>query len=146
MNREMKDSGINWIGLIPKSWEVVPHKYVMRKEKNICDKYEGQDILSLTMRGVIVRDLTNPSGKMPATFDGYQIVRPGNLLLCLFDIDVTPRCVGLINNDGLTSPAYSQFVLKNNYNAKYYYYLLRMIDDKNHFCIYQKLKKLFNRN
>lgn len=133
MSREMRESGISWIGSVPKSWKVVPHKYVMRKEKHICDRYEGQDILSLTMRGVIVRDLINPSGKMPATFDGYQRVRSGNLLLCLFDIDVTPRCVGLINNDGLTSPAYSQFALKNNYSAKYYYYLLRMIDDKKSF-------------
>lgn len=133
MIRAMKDSGIEWIGEIPHTWEVKRHKYVMYKIKEICPKYNGENIISLTMNGVIIRDLDNPKGKMPVTFDGYQKVYCGNLLLCLFDIDVTPRCVGLIQNDGLTSPAYSQFVIKDDNSAKYYDYLLRMIDDKKAF-------------
>lgn len=82
------------------------------------------------MRGVIVRDLINPTGKMPATFDGYQYVEKGNLLLCLFDIDVTPRCVGVVKNNGLTSPAYSRYILRNQESLEYYNYLLTYLDDK----------------
>ena len=55
--REKKDSGIPWIGEIPKDWSVVPHKRVMYKVKEIQEHYNGENILSLTMRGVIVRDL-----------------------------------------------------------------------------------------
>lgn len=127
--RKMKDSGVEWIGEVPEEWEVLPHKYVMHKEKNICEHYTGESILSLTMNGVIVRDL-NAGGKMPTTFDGYQYVEPDDMLLCLFDIDVTPRCVGVVHNCGITSPAYSCFkVHKGFYNA-YYDYLLRFIDDE----------------
>lgn len=125
---EMKDSGIEWCGKIPISWNVMPNKYVMHKKKEICPKYNGEDILSLTMDGVIVRDL-DAGGKMPASFDGYQRVHPHNLLMCLFDYDVTPRCIGLIQNEGLTSPAYSQFVMKNGNDARYYYYYYLMIDN-----------------
>lgn len=128
MSREMKHSGIPWIGEIPISWEVMPHKRVMHKIKEIQEHYNGEDILSLTMRGVIVRDL-DAGGKMPTSFDGYQKVYPNNLLQCLFDIDVTPRCVGLIKNEGLTSPAYSQFEMHSNAYAPYYDYLLRYMDD-----------------
>ena len=124
----MKDSGIEWCGMVPEDWNVVPNKYVMYKKKDLCTKYNGEDILSLTMEGVIVRDL-DAGGKMPATFDGYQIIHPNNLLMCLFDYDVTPRCIGLIKNEGLTSPAYSQFILKNGNVAKYYYYYYLMIDN-----------------
>lgn len=124
---EMKDSGIEWIGSIPAHWDVMPNKYIMHKEKDICPIYQGEDILSLTMNGVIVRDL-DAGGKMPKTFDGYQKIRKGNLLMCLFDIDVTPRCIGIINSDGLTSPAYSQFVLHSNATANYYYYYYLMLD------------------
>ena len=99
----------------------------MHKEKIICPIYQNEDILSLTMNGVIVRDL-DAGGKMPKTFDGYQKIRKGNLLMCLFDIDVTPRCIGIINSDGLTSPAYSQFILHNNATANYYYYYYLMLD------------------
>lgn len=124
----MKDSGITWCGQIPNNWDVMPNKYVMYKKKELCPVYNGEDILSLTMDGVVVRNL-EAGGKMPATFDGYQIVYPNNLLMCLFDYDVTPRCIGLIKNKGLTSPAYSQFVMKNGNNPKYYYYYYLMIDN-----------------
>lgn len=126
--REMKDSGIEWIGQIPTNWDVVPHKRVMHKVKEICEQYNGEDIISLTMNGVIKRDLT-AGGKMPTSFDGYQYVKPNDLLLCLFDIDVTPRCVGVVKDYGVTSPAYSRFVMHDGYYNAYYDYLLRAIDD-----------------
>lgn len=128
--REMKNSGVAWIGDVPENWETIPNKYLMRKVKTICQKYSNEDVLSLTMNGVIKRDLDNPSGKMPSTFDGYQFVYAGNLLMCLFDIDVTPRCIGLIENDGITSPAYSQFELKRNAFNRYYYYYYLYLDNK----------------
>lgn len=128
MSREMKHSGIPWIGDIPKHWEVMPHKRIMHKEKEIQEYYDGESILSLTMRGIIARDL-EAGGKMPTTFDGYQKVYVNDLLQCLFDIDVTPRCVGLVRQDGLVSPAYSRFVMDANAYAPYYDYLLRFMDD-----------------
>ena len=122
---EMKDSGIEWVGKIPQNWEVMPNKYFITKRKDICPTYNGENILSLTMNGVIVRDL-DAGGKMPTTFDGYQRLSAGNLLMCLFDIDVTPRCIGLIKCDGVTSPAYSQYIVKNKAYAPFYnyYYLI----------------------
>lgn len=126
--REMKDSGIEWIHDIPDSWDVMPNKYLMHKIKRIRPVYGGEDILSLTMKGVIIRDL-DAGGKMPTSFDGYQELYPGNLLMCLFDIDVTPRCVGLIKQFGLSSPAYSQFVLNDGVDAAYYCYYYTMLDN-----------------
>lgn len=106
----------------------MPNKYLMWKKKRICPVYNGEDIISLSMNGVIVRDL-DAGGKMPTSFDGYQYIESGNLLMCLFDIDVTPRCIGLIKCNGLTSPAYSQFVLTNRANAGYYNYYYTMLDN-----------------
>lgn len=126
--REMKDSGLPWIGTVPVHWEIKPNKYLMKKLKQIQPIYDGEDIISLTVNGVIKRDLDNPSGKMPTSFDGYQFVYPGNLLMCLFDIDVTPRCIGLIKDFGLTSPAYSQFVINQDIEAAYYYYYYLNLD------------------
>lgn len=121
------DSQIPYVGAIPSHWKTAPNKRVMHKEKRICDSYAGQDIISLTMKGAIVRDL-GAGGKMPTTFDGYQFVYPGELLMCLFDIDVTPRCVGRVYNEGLTSPAYSNFVLHDNADLGYFFYYYLMLD------------------
>lgn len=125
----MKESGIEWVGLIPDTWSVIPNKYVMHKEKNLCEKWSGEDVMSLTMNGVIVRDLQNPTGKMPATFDGYQYVENGDLLMCLFDIDVTPRCVGRVTHAGVISPAYSNFKVHDNASRDYFYHYYLMVDN-----------------
>lgn len=124
----MKDSGIEWVGEIPNHWVVMPNKYLMRKQKVVYPIYKGQAILSLTMKGVIERDL-DAGGKMPSSFDGYQYVKSGNLLLCLFDIDVTPRCAGLILQDGVTSPAYSQYIMRQKAYAPFYSYYYVMVDN-----------------
>ena len=123
----MKECSVSWARQIPQHWKVVPNKHLMTKIKNICPIYKGEDILSLTMYGVIVRDL-DAGGKMPSSFDGYQYIKKGNLLMCLFDIDVTPRCIGIIKQNGITSPAYSQFKMKKIANARFYYYYYLMLD------------------
>lgn len=123
----MKECSVSWARQIPQHWKVMPNKHLMTKIKNICPIYKGEDILSLTMYGVIVRDL-DAGGKMPSSFDGYQYIKKGNLLMCLFDIDVTPRCIGIIKQNGITSPAYSQFKMKKITNARFYYYYYLMLD------------------
>lgn len=128
-NISFKNTNIEWAPTIPSHWRIMPNKYVMKKKKEICNEYKNENIISLSMNGVLVRDLT-AGGKMPSTFDGYQYVYPGNLLMCLFDYDVTPRCIGLIKDLGITSPAYSQFEMENNNNSAYYYYYYLMIDTK----------------
>ena len=125
----LKDSGVDWIGQIPEGWGVKKHKYIMSKTKTLCSHYSGQKILSLTRQGVISRDVESGKGKMPASFDGYQFLTRGDLLLCLFDIDVTPRCVGVVESDGLTSPAYSRFKVSEDSSVYYYYYLFLAMDD-----------------
>lgn len=127
-NVAMKDSGIEWVGQCPAHWKIMANKYVMKRIKHIKMVYENEDILSLTKKGVIVRGV-EAGGKMPTSFDGYQILYPNNLLMCLFDYDVTPRCIGLIKNNGLSSPAYSQFIMKNQNCETYYYYYYLMIDN-----------------
>lgn len=127
----MKDSGVEWIGEIPEDWEIVKLKVSLDRKKELVSNYNGQDILSLTMQGVIKRDLVNPTGKMPSSFEGYQIIEKNSLIACLFDIDVTPRCIGISSFEGLTSPAYTQFQIKKGFYLKYvYYYLLFLDNDK----------------
>ena len=127
---KQKDSCLDWVGAIPAHWDVVEQKWLMRKVKNICEHYQGENVLSLTTNGVIVRDVASGKGKFPATFDGYQYIAEGNLILCLFDIDVTPRCVGLAKINGVISPAYCQFEMRDGADARFYDYYLRAIDDR----------------
>ena len=128
---------IPWIVDLPKSWEIKPTKYLIKKIKEIIPFYNDEDVISLSMNGVHIRDL-DAGGKMPKSFYGYQKVKPGDLLMCLFDIDVTPRCVGVVNDDGITSPAYSRFKMEDGVNVKYYYYFFLVLDNTKELVYFSK--------
>ena len=56
-NREMKDSGIEWIGKTPEEWKILKTKYVFKIKKDIANE-EGYQVLSITQRGIIPKDLS----------------------------------------------------------------------------------------
>ncbi len=124
-------TGIPWMPEIPSDWGLKRIKLLFDFNKNIVGKTSADyDVLSLTTKGVIKRDLESGKGKFPASFDGYQIVKPNSIMLCLFDMDVTPRVVGHVNDDGIISAAYTNIIPKIGINSKYYYYYF-LLQDKN---------------
>src|SRR5699024_9066053 len=123
------NSEVEWVGEIPETWETRRLKVALTRIRELNKEYDGENILSLTKEGVVIRDLINPTGKMPTTFDGYQKIDKGNLITCLFDIDVTPRCVGIANDNGLTSPAYTQYKINKKFDTKFIFYYLLMLDN-----------------
>lgn len=130
---EMKDSGVEWIGKIPKNWNVKRNKNLFKINKHIVgEKSTEYKVLSLTLKGVIERDLSDNAGKIPATFDGYQIIDKDSLLLCLFDMDVTPRISGYVPKKGIVSPAYTNIDrIGDEINNKFYsYWFLKMDFEK----------------
>lgn len=130
---EMKDSGVEWIGKIPLYWNVKRNKNLYEINKNLVgNKSSEYKVLSLTLRGVIERDFADNAGKIPASFDGYQIIDKNSILLCLFDMDVTPRISGYVPQKGIVSPAYTNINATNEQvNNKFYsYWFLRMDFEK----------------
>lgn len=112
--REMKDSGIAWVGEIPKEWSVNRAKYCFVNTKEVAgcrsDQYER---LALTMNGVIKRSKEDSNGLQPEKFETYQILRPDELVFKLIDLqNVSTSRVGLSPYLGLVSPAY--IILKSN--------------------------------
>lgn len=128
MTRKMKDSGIEWIGEIPENWEVVKNKYVFNRVKEIINnKWEKTQLLSLTTKGIIEKDINNLEGKLPESFSTYQVVKKGDLILCLFDLDISAVFNGLSSYYGMISPAYKRYVLKISGDIRYYNYLFDFI-------------------
>ncbi len=145
---EYKDSGLPWVGKVPQHWDLAPNKSLLRIRKEIVGAESSNfTLLSLTKRGIIKRDLENPEGKFPASFDTYQRVRPGDLIYCLFDIDETPRTVGLSNLDGMITGAYTCFeTIKPEFSEFIYFYYLSMDMHKSLKPLYSGLRKVITKN
>ena len=141
---EYKDSGVKWLGEIPSHWDMLAIKHILKLKKNIVGKQSSQfDLLSLTLKGVVKRDMENPEGKFPASFDAYQIVEPNDFIFCNFDNEETPRAVGLSPYKGMITGAYDVLFRKNSkLTDKFLIYYFLYIDDAKRFKpLYKGLRK-----
>jgi len=126
---QFKDSGVKWLGEIPNHWEALSNKYIFKLNKNLVGKKSSEyDLLSLTLNGVIKRDMENPQGKFPAEFDTYQEVKKGDFIFCLFDVEETPRTVGLSGFDGMITGAYTVMQVNKNFDNRFLYYFYLNLD------------------
>ena len=109
----------------------------LKLRKNVVGKRSNEyDLLSLSLKGVIKRDMENPEGKFPAEFDTYQEVKEGDFIFCLFDVEETPRTVGLSSYHGMITGAYTIFET-NNVDKKFIYYFYLNLDSN------KRLKPLY---
>ena len=137
--REMKDSGVPWIGKIPLKWNVHRNKDGFINTKTIVGEHsKNTPLLSLTTKGIKLKDIDNPEGKQPESFDTYQCVEINDLVMCLFDLDISAVFSGLSSYDGMISPAYKVLKCNKRVIAKYADYWFRYIFDGRKFNQYAK--------
>ncbi len=123
-----KSVNLHWLKEIPTHWNLQRNKNIFTELKNEVGSNSGDYVLlSLTLKGVILRDMEG-GGKFPQRFDKYKIVQKGNMIFCLFDMDETPRTVGLSGYDGMITGAYTIMKI-NNINPGYVYYYYLALDN-----------------
>lgn len=118
-----------WLREIPSHWSIWRNKNVFTEMKaEVGENSAEYTLLSLTLNGIIPRDVASGKGKFPEKFDKYKVVESGNMAFCLFDIDETPRTVGLSQYDGMLTGAYT-IMRVNNINSRYVYYYYLALDN-----------------
>lgn len=138
---KLKQTGISWIGSVPQHWERCRCKDVLTETKLLVGNGK-HTLLSLTTNGVIVRDLSEGKGKFPKDFNTYKVVKPNDLVFCLFDVDETPRTVGLVHNHGMLTGAYNVFETKNVDTSFLYHYFIALDNRKALRPLYKGLRKV----
>lgn len=122
---ELKNSGDKAFGMIPKHWDMKKIKRLFSITKNIAGE-EGHQILSITQRGIIPKDISKNEGQMAADYSGYQFVNVGDF--AMNHMDLLTGWVDISKYNGVTSPDYRVFVLKeaDKNNKQYYLYVMQM--------------------
>lgn len=127
---EMKDSGIEWVGNIPAHWDVRPLYYYFaeRKKKNYLG--QEQNLLSLSYGKVIRKDINTSEGLLPDSFNGYNIIESGDIVLRLTDLQNDKRSLrtGLVKEHGIITSAYVTLKAAKEVVPEYFHYLLHAYD------------------
>jgi len=131
-NVRMKDSGIPWIGMIPEHWETRTLSQMARVHFISNKNVHHQNLLSLSYGKIVCKDINTTEGLLPASFDNFQIVEDGNIVLRLTDLqnDHKSLRVGLSTQEGIITSAYLAIEAFTGILPKYLYFLLHSIDVK----------------
>tara|TARA_B100000579_G_scaffold96536_1_gene76476 strand:- start:371 stop:1633 length:1263 start_codon:yes stop_codon:yes gene_type:complete len=121
-NAEMKDSGVEWIGKIPKHWEVQKIT-TLYSQSSIRGHQNEQNLSVFRDYGVVRRDDYENKNVLPEDLSNYKLVRKGDLVLN--KMKTWMGSLGVSDFQGIVSPAY--YVLTPNFNffAGYLHHLLR---------------------
>lgn len=128
--REMKDSGIEWIGAIPAMWQIHPLYYYFceRKCRNTLGK--ENNLLSLSYGRIIRKDINTVDGLLPENYNGYNIIEKGDIVLRLTDLqnDKHSLRTGLVREHGIITSAYITIKANCELVPEFFQYLLHSYD------------------
>jgi type I restriction enzyme S subunit len=126
----LKPSGVLWVDRVPDHWSMTPNRSLFRLRKVLVGSLHNEyQVLSLTKRGVIVRDM-DAGGKFFREWERAQEVRAGDIVFCFFDVDETPRTIGLSPALGMISPDYTVMECRDPLVASYLECFYLAMDDQ----------------
>lgn len=127
---EMRDSGIEWIGMIPITWGIHPLYYYFGERKAKNYELKEQNLLSLSYGKIVRKDINANGGLLPASFSTYNVVEADDIIIRPTDLQNDKRSLrtGLVTEHGIITSAYIDLMPKSGVNSKYFYYLLHAYD------------------
>lgn len=127
---EMKDSGIQWIGMIPAHWPVHPVYTYFGERKNKNRLGVEDNLLSLSYGRVIRKDINTSDGLLPESFNTYNIVEAGDIIIRPTDLQNDKRSLrtGLVKEHGIITSAYIDLCPIKEVDSRYFHFLLHAYD------------------
>lgn len=128
--REMTTSKTPWISEYPTDWDQVPLHALFGEHKNKNKDGAEQNLLSLSYGNIIRKDINTNEGLLPESFNGYNIIDEGDIVLRLTDLQNDHRSLrtGLVKEHGIITSAYVTLRKKAPLSSEYYHYLLHAFD------------------
>ena len=125
-----KDSGIEWLGSIPSDWNIKPGFIAYSENKRNNKGLKEETVLSLSYGNIIIKPKEKLVGLVPESFETYQIVEPGDIIIRCMDLqnDKTSLRTGLAENDGIITSAYLNLKVNDNFSSEFIYYYLHSLD------------------
>ena len=119
-----KPSGVEWLGDVPEHWQVKPNKYVFKIQKRIAGTL-GFNVLSITQKGLKIKDIESNAGQMAQDYSKYQIVNVGDF--AMNHMDLLTGWIDIAKVTGVTSPDYRVFEVRNEkVNKEYFLHLFQL--------------------
>jgi type I restriction enzyme S subunit len=127
---EYKKFQASWLEEIPAHWETMPGFAAFRENQTKNVGMAEKQVLSLSYGRIITKSVEKLHGLVPESFETYQIVNPGDIIIRGTDLqnDHTSLRVGLVRNRGIITSAYICLQATAQVVQEYGYQLLHTLD------------------
>jgi type I restriction enzyme S subunit len=127
---EYKESGLPWVGAIPSHWAIRPAFGVFSPNNESNRGMKECRVLSLSYGRIIVKPAEKLHGLVPESFETYQVVNPGDIILRTVDLqnDHTSLRVGLVRDRGIITSAYLALRVAKDVSAEFGFQFLNAWD------------------
>ena len=127
MAREIKNSGIEWIGEIPREWETDRIQWHLIEINEPNSPIKSKQVLSLTIESGVIpyEDKGNQGNKSKDNFEDYKLAFPNTLVVNSMNIII--GAVGISKHFGCVSPVYYVFKSTSDSDLGYIFYLFTNI-------------------
>lgn len=124
----MRDSGVEWIGLIPTHWLVSPFYSFVTEVNNPNAGLKERNLLSLSYGRLVRKDMSRVDGLTPGSFEGYNIVAADDIVFRLTDLQNDTRSLrsARAQERGIITSAY--ITVRPKANPRFFEYLMRSYD------------------
>ena len=128
--RAYKDSGVEWLGKVPAHWKQLPGRACYREKEVPNTGLTETTVLSLSYGRIVVKPIEKLHGLVPASFETYQIVELGDIIIRPTDLqnDWNSLRFGLSHNRGIITSAYLCFCTTDLLTREYGHLLLHTYD------------------
>lgn len=130
LNVPQKETGVSWVKSIPAHWEERSLIQVAEEQQIKNTGMVEDNLLSLSYGKIINKDINTTDGLLPASFEGYQIINSGNIVLRLTDLQNDHRSLrtGLATQRGIITSAYTCLKARDNVLPEYLQLQLHVAD------------------
>ena len=127
---DCKPCAITWIPAIPAHWQEMMLFQCATEQNNSNKEIHHQNLLSLSYGKIVRKDINTTAGLLPASFDSYQVVNPGNIIMRLTDLQNDKKSLrtGLVTETGIITSAYTCLSPRDGIKPEYLQYLLHSFD------------------
>lgn len=127
--REYKGSGIPWVGQVPAHWQVQPLLGVATERSEPNTGMRENNLLSLSYGRIVRKDIDSNDGLLPESFETYQVVQRGDIILRLTDLQNDKRSLrsAQVLERGIITSAYLALE-PTRASSAFLAYLLRAYD------------------
>ncbi len=128
--RKLKDSGVQWLGMIPEEWKTIKGSSLFFENKKTNKLRTEKKLLQFKYGTIVPKPIQDFDKDDKGIYNKYLIVKPNQIMIngLNLNFDLVSQRTGKVLENGIITSAYICLEFRNEKEVPYYHYVLKYLD------------------